>query len=120
MKIDMFLERYETFRNDVKREIIEAVQKNGGCISFISEDDSRLKEIDDLSDLGLESISAYSHNFCNYADYYITRISIGLRGNLVYYGIRGDSDIDLEYEEQLDFISLYDLILILEQILEYK
>lgn len=112
MKIDMFLERYETFRNDVKREIIEAVQKNGGCISFISEDDS--------SDLGLESISAYSHNFCNYADYYITRISIGLRGNLVYYGIRDDSDIDLEYEEQLDFISLYDLILILEQILEYK
>lgn len=115
MNIDDLNKRYSTLKEDVKEQLEGAVKMRGGSVLFVSEEDPRLNEIDDLSELELPLIDAYSYNFGTTGSYYVTSLVIEAQG-LAIYGVDENHCLDLEDEIQLDYLSIAGMLDILEKI----
>ena len=117
MNIDDLNKRWFSLKHDVEVRLKEVIQDLGGTFAFVEEDDAELAECDDISELGLPLIDAYSYNYGKPGSFYVTSVRLGEHG-LEYYGVDENDCIDLEYEMQLDYITVSAMLDILENLPE--
>lgn len=117
MNIDDLNKRWFSLKEDVEARLKEAIRDLGGSFAFVDEDDERLAECDDLSELGMPLIDAYTYNYGKPGSFYVTSVRLGAYG-LEYYGLDENDCIDLEYVLQLDYIPVSAMLDILDNLPE--
>ena len=119
MNIDSLNERYNSLFADVKEALRTALESFGGSFYFVTENDPRLEDVDDMSDLELPLIDAYTYNYGNQGNYYVTSLRIGEYG-IEIYGVDENDCLSIEDEVQLDHVSIDGILYILENLPESK
>lgn len=119
MNIDNLNKRYNLLFADVKEALRTALESFGGSFYFVTENDSRLEDADDMSDLELPLIDAYTYNYGNQGNYYVTSLRIGEYG-IEIYGVNENNCLSIEDEVQLDHVSIDGILYILENLPESK
>lgn len=117
MNIDDLNKRWFSLKEDVETRLKEAIQALGGAYYFVDENDTEQREIDDLSELDLALIDAYSYNMGKQGSYYVTSVILGGRG-LEFYGVDEYNHVDLEDVLRLDYVPLSGMLDILEKLPE--
>lgn len=117
MNIDDLNRRWFSLKNDVETRLKEAIKALGGSFSFVDENDEGISEFDDLSELGLPLIDAYTYNYGKQGCFYVT--SVRFDGNsLEFYGVDENNCLNLEDELRLDYIPVSAMLDILENLPE--
>lgn len=117
MNIDSLNERWSSLKDDANKALLEAIKANGGAYYFVNEDDERLDEIDDLSELCLPLVDAYTYYKGQQGSFYVTSIILGDRG-LEFYGVDEYNCMDINDSIQLDHVALGGILDILEYLPE--
>lgn len=117
MNIDNLNERYLSLLNDTRKELVNIMESFGGSFHFIMEGNPILEEIDDLSEVGLPLVDAYTYNYGNQGNYYVTSIKIGEYG-LEIYGVDENNCLSIEDEVLLDHIPIAGMLDIIENLPE--
>ncbi len=115
MKIEDLNKRWQSLKADTEQALTEAIKEHGGAFYFVNDNDERLEEIDDLSELGLPLVDAYTYCQGKQGSFYVTAVVLGDRG-LEFYGIDEYHCCDIEDAIRLDYISLGGMLDILENL----
>lgn len=113
MNIDNLNERWFSLEDDANKTLIDAIRAHGGAYYFITENDERLDKIDDLSELELPLVDAYTYYRGKQGTFYMTSVVLGEHG-LNFYGVDERSCLDITETIQLDHIPLSGILDILE------
>lgn len=119
MNIDNLNKRYNLLFADVKEALRTALESFGGSFYFVTENGPRLEDVDDMSELELPLIDAYTYNYGNQGNYYVTSLRIGER-DIEIYGVDENNCLNIEDEVQLDHVSIDGILYILENLPESK
>lgn len=117
MNIDDLNKRWFSLKEDVETRLTEAIRDLGGSFAFVVEDDERLAECDDISELGTPLVDAYTYYYGKQGSFYVTSVKLGEHG-LEYYGVDENNCIDLEEEMQLDYLPVSAMLDILDNLPE--
>lgn len=113
MNIDDLNKRWFSLKDDAEKMLHDVIRNHGGAYYFINENDKRLDEIDDLSELCLPLVDAYTYYKGQRGSFYVTSIVLGDRG-LEFYGVDEMNCLDLTNTIQLDHVELGSVLDILE------
>lgn len=105
MNIDDLSKRWSSLKDDADKALQEAIKANGGAYYFVTENDERLDEIDDLSELCLPLVDAYTYYKGRQGSFYVTSIILGDHG-IEFYGVDEQNCLDLTDTIQLDHVEL--------------
>lgn len=117
MNIDDLNKRWFSLKEDVETRLKEAIKALGGSFAFVDEDDESLDECDDLSELGLPLVDAYSYNYGKQGCFYITSVRLD-KQELEFYGVDENNCISLDEELRLDYVPVSGMLDILENLPE--
>lgn len=117
MNIDDLNKRWFSLKDDANAALVNAIKAHGGAYHFVDEEDESLEEIDDLSELELPLVDAYTYGRGKQGSFYVTSVILGDRG-LEFYGVDEYNCIDLADTLQLDHVSLGGILDILESLPE--
>jgi len=112
MNIDNLNERWSSLKDDANKALLDAIKANGGAYYFVNEND-------DLSELCLPIVDAYTYYKGQQGSFYVTAIILGDSG-LEFYGIDEQNSLDLTDTIQLDHIALSSVLDILEYLPEIE
>lgn len=115
MNIDNLKERYSSLLIDIELELKNTIKSFGGAFYFITDDDPRLEKIDDISELELPLVDAYTYNYGNQGNYYVTSLHID-SNDLEIYGINENCSLSIEDEVTLEYIPISGMLDILEKL----
>lgn len=113
MNIDNLNKRWSSLKDDAEKTLVSAIKAQGGSYSFVNENDDRLDETDDISELGLPLVDAYTYYSGKQGSFYVTSVVLGNRG-LEFYGVDEYNCLDITSAIQLDYVSLGGVLDILE------
>ena len=102
-------------KDDANKMLVDAIKALGGSYRFIDENDE--SEIDDLSELGLPLVDAYTYQQGEQGSFYVTSIVLGKFG-LAFYGVDELNYWDITETIRIDNISLAGILDILESLPE--
>lgn len=105
MNIDNLNKRWCSLKDDTNKALLDAIRAHGGAYYFVDENDENPAEIDDLSELGLPLVDAYTYYKGRQGSFYVTSVILGNHG-IEFYGIDEHDYIDLKDTIQLDYVSL--------------
>lgn len=117
MNIDNLNKRWFSLKDDANQTLLDAIKAHGGAYYFVDENDESLDEIDDLSELGLPLVDAYTYYRGKQGSFYVTSVILGNRG-IEFYGVDENNCISVEDAIQLDHVSLAGILDILESLPE--
>ena len=115
MNIDNLKERYSSLLIDIELELKNTIKSFGGAFYFITDDDPRLEKIDDISELELPLVDAYTYNYGNQDNYYVTSLHLD-SNDLEIYGINENCSLSIEDEVTLEYIPISGMLDILEKL----
>lgn len=117
MNIDNLNKRFFALKDDAEKALRDAIQTHGGAYYFVDENDESLEELDDLSELGLPIVDAYTYYRGKQGSFYVTSVVLDKHG-LEFYGLDENNCLDLSDVIQLDHVSLGGILDILESLPE--
>lgn len=117
MNIDNLNQRWCSLKADADKTLLDVIRAHGGSYYFITENDERLDEIDDLSELELPLVDAYTYYKGKQGSFYVTSVILGQQG-LEFYGVDEYNCSNISDTIQLDHVSLGGILDILEQLPE--
>lgn len=117
MNIENLNKRWLSLKNDANRMLSGAIKAYGGTYNFVNGGDERLKGGDDLSELGLTLVDAYSYYKGCQGSFYVTSIILN-NCDIEFYGVDENNYMRTAKAIRLDHISLEGLLDILESLPE--
>lgn len=117
MNIDNLNKRWFSLKDDANTALVNAIKAHGGAYHFVDEEDESLDEIDDLSELELPLVDAYTYYQGKQGSFYVTSVILGDSG-LEFYGVDEYNCIDITDTIQLNHVSLGGILDILESLPE--
>lgn len=117
MNIDKLNKRWFSLKDDANKALLDAIKAHGGAYYFVDENDANLAEIDDLSELELPLVDAYTYHKGRQGSFYVTSVILSNHG-IEFYGVDEYDCIDLKDTIQLDHVSLGGILDILENLPE--
>lgn len=117
MNIDDLNKRWFSLKEDVETRLKEAIKALGGSFAFVDENDESIDELDDLSELGLPLIDAYTYNYGKQGCFYVTSVRLE-KQELEFYGVDENNCMSLNDELRLDYVPVSAMLDILENLPE--
>lgn len=119
MNIDNLNKRWSSLKTDADKTLLGAIKAHGGAYYFVTENDERLDEVDDLSELELPLVDAYTYYRGKQGSFYVTSVILGEHG-LEFYGVDEYDCLDITETIQIEHITLGGILDILEHLPEPK
>ena len=117
MNIDHLNKRWFSLKEDANKALLDAIKAHGGAYYFVDENDESLAEIDDLSELELPLVDAYTYYKGRQGSFYVTSVILCNHG-IGFFGVDEYDCIDIKDAIQLDHVSLAGILDILESLPE--